>query len=211
MCRCPFTNDFATSSARSATDHPRATHRQPCPLLALVPPMSQRARLQGPSPLGAMATATARRRAGWMISRSPRDKSSSVPVATATATGLENSPAARSRCRVLSANASAHPPRSADISSGPRTPSLRRVLRARFHATAEPVRTIAENRCSARNRDRGLPAGETRLPTGDGSHRQRPHVTCSKAPTLRALGDPSKTLPSTGARPIQGRPSDGRS
>ena len=40
----------------------------------------------------------------------PKDKSSSVLVATATVTGPENWRAVRSRCRVRSANASAHPP-----------------------------------------------------------------------------------------------------
>jgi hypothetical protein len=119
MCRCHFTNDFANLSATSATDHPRGTRRQPCrPLLPDVPPMSRHARLQRPRMLGAMATLTGRRRAGgWMISRLPRDKSSSVLVAIATVTGLANWRAVRSRCRVLSASASADPP---DVSSGPR-------------------------------------------------------------------------------------------
>jgi hypothetical protein len=47
MCRCPFTNDFATSSAMSAIDHPRGTLLQPRrPLLSDVPPMSRLARAE---------------------------------------------------------------------------------------------------------------------------------------------------------------------
>jgi hypothetical protein len=97
--RCPFTNDFVTSSALSAAD-PRATTLPAC-----------RARM-----LGAVAAPTPRRRAGWMNSRLPKDKSSSGLVATATVTGLENWRAVRNRSRALAASASCHPP---DVSSGP--------------------------------------------------------------------------------------------
>ena len=62
ICRCPFTNDFATSSALSAADHPRETILPACLLLLpRVPPIARHARLQRPRMLGAMATPTARR------------------------------------------------------------------------------------------------------------------------------------------------------
>ena len=118
ISRCPFTNDFATLSALSAADHRRRTILPACrPLLPHVPPIPCHARLQRPRTLGGMATPRARRRAGWMVSRLPRTKSSSVLAATATGTGLENWRAVRSRCRAMSVNASAHP---LEISSGPR-------------------------------------------------------------------------------------------
>jgi len=47
MCRCPFTNEFATSSAMSATDHLSGTRLQARRLLVPhVPPMSRLARPQ---------------------------------------------------------------------------------------------------------------------------------------------------------------------
>jgi hypothetical protein len=93
-----------------------------------VPSIARQARLQRPRMAGAMAILAARLRAGRMISRLPKDKNSSGPVATATVIGLENWRAARSRCRVLFANALAHPP---EVSSGASGPiALRRSSRS---------------------------------------------------------------------------------
>jgi hypothetical protein len=86
--------------------------------------------LQQPKTMGAVASPTARRRAGRTNWRSPKDKSSSALAATATATGLENSPAARSRCHVRSANASAHPP---DVSSTPQASNASPPRTSRSH------------------------------------------------------------------------------
>jgi hypothetical protein len=161
--------------------------------------MPRHARLQRPKTLGTMASPTERRRAGWTISRLPKDKSSSALVGTATATGHENSPAARSRCHALSANASARPPDASSrprdsIASPPRNSSSLSSRYRRDHRTATKHHR-APLICShtvigPRWATPGSPLAEiSTVP-----RRQRPHTKCSKAPTLRALRSPRSDL-----------------
>jgi hypothetical protein len=139
-----------------------------------------------------MAPPTARRRAGLAISRLPKDKNSSGLAATATVTGLENWRAVRSRSRVLSVNASAHPPES----SGPRA-CVASPRTSRSVSPSPPLPNGTEGHrqpltCS-QTVIRNSPQADTRLPAGgtlEGPYRQRHVREVLEVRTLRALRNP---------------------